>query len=354
VYFRKKKAAASLVYDATVVRLLCAVLSLVAACVKHDPRTHLRSELVFLQTGVRLEDEEQEVRRVLAQRALRVVSRLEGPGFVAVGAASRDGVHSAVRIISSRGVQIAEDAASDDLFVPSHVSLLEHFGGAHGDDYVFVATARIPHARDAGCVNLYRVMRDGSVLAAVLDVGELGVGACVSNIAPGGARLRVRIAFPALYALKTPQIDAELAIVEPLIGQAPAAVPVAKIVVDASWLEAERERLSVMRLSRAPFSERHGAGIARAAIARLAGQSTDAQIAAYRNAVHRVLPGSTEADTVSEAVAYMARGWSELEPPPPLEAGEEAVEAPAELPPTSETEAQDAVVIEPDTFDDPR
>lgn len=356
MYFRKKKAPGSLVYDAAVVRLLCVVLSLLAACTKHDPRAHLRTELVFLQSGVRLEEEEQEVRRVLAQRALRVVSRLEGPGFIAVGAASRDGVHSAVRIISPRGVQVAEDAARDDLFAPSHVSLLEHFGGPHGNDYVFVATARIPHARDAGCVNLYRVMRDGSVLSAVLDVGELGAGACVSNIAPGGARLRVRIAFPALYALTTPQIDAELALVEPLVGQAPAAIPVAKIVADAAWLEAERERLSVIRLSRAPFSERHGVGVARAAIARLAGQTTDAQIAAYRNAVHRVLPGSTEADAVSETVAYMARGWSEPEPPPSPEDGEvvEAAEAPAELPPTSEFEAEDAVVIEPDTFDDPR
>ena len=336
----QKKAGRSLVYDGNVSRLLCASTLLLAACSAHDPSAHLRKELVFLQTGVRLEDEERQVRRVLGQRSLRVVARLEGPGFIALGAASRDGVHSAVRVISTRGVQIAEDAATDDLFLPGRVALLEHFGGAYGGDYVFVASARMPYARDAGCVSLYRIMPDGSALTAVLDVSELGTGACVSNLAPaGGTKLRVGIAWPALYALKTPQMDAEMAFVEPLIGQPPAAIPVAKIEGDAAWLAAERERLSVMRLSRAPFSERHGAGVARAAVARLAGQSTDAQIAAYRNAVHRVLPGSTESDMVVETVAYMARGWSEQAPPePPSESASDVAE-------------QDAVVIEPDTVD---
>lgn len=318
---------------------------LLGSCAAHDPHAYLQKELVFLRSGVSLEDEEQQVRRVLLQRNLRVVSRFEGEGFIALGAATRDGALSAVRVITSRGVQIAEDAAQDDLFAPASVSLLEHFGGGFGD-YVFVASARIARGRAIGCVTLHRVLPDGSAVQAVLDVSDLGTGACVSNVAQGAAgKLRVTIAWPTLHALETPQIDAELAIVEPPVGQPLPRIPVAKIDVDTAWLGAERERLSVIRLAHAPFSGRHAAGIARAALARLAGQSTDAQIAAYRNAVHRVLPGSTEAETVAATVAYMARGWSDPEeaPPPPVEAPPEVQAAPGDQDP------RDAVVIEPDT-----
>lgn len=323
--------------------MLCASTLLLASCAAHDPHAHLRNELVFLRTGVNLEDEEQEVRRVLAQRNLRVVSRFDGDGFIALGAATRDGQLSAVRVITSRGVQIAEDASQDDLFAPASVSLLEHFGGPFGD-YMFVASARIPRARAMGCVTLHRVLPDGTTAEAVLDVSDLGTGACVANIARGNNTLRVTIAWPTLHALETPALDAELAFVTPPIGQPLPIVPVAKIDVDSGWLSAERARLSVIRLAHAPFSGRHAAGIARAAIARLAGESTDAQIAAYRNAVHRVLPGSTEAETVAGTVAYMARGWSDPDAPPP------PIEPPADAPPEASGEgARDAVVIEPDT-----
>ena len=304
---------------------------------------------MFLQSGVRLEEEERQVRRVLRQRDMRVTARLEGPGFVALGASTRDDRRSAVRVITLRGVVVAEDGAEDDLFAPSRVVLLEHFGGTLGD-YVFVATARIPYVRDVGCVSLHRLLPDATAVEVVLDVSALGSRACVSNLAPGGgSKLRARVAWPGLYALRTPQLDVELAFNEPLVGQPVPLIPVAHIVDAPEWLDEERRRLSVVRLSRAPFSDRHQTGIARAALARLAGQSIDVQVAAYRNAIHRVLPNSTEAEVVGDTVAHMERGWDDPRPPEarepaddPREDGRpEGEDAPTPV-------ADDAVVIEPD------
>ena len=59
--------------------MLCAGTLLLASCAAHDPHAYLQKELVFLKTGVNLDDEEQQVRRVLAQRNLRVVSRFDPP-----------------------------------------------------------------------------------------------------------------------------------------------------------------------------------------------------------------------------------------------------------------------------------
>jgi hypothetical protein len=161
------KVATSGVYTRDVLCLLLAIVACFCACAAPD-HAYLKNELGFLQLGVRLTSEEKEVRRVLSQRGLRVVARLEDPHFIALGAATRDGLKSAVRIISPRGVVVASDASLDDLFAPGQVALIEHFGGTI-DEYWLVAEARVARGHDAGCVTLYRVLADGNVVSAVLD-----------------------------------------------------------------------------------------------------------------------------------------------------------------------------------------
>jgi hypothetical protein len=326
-------------------------LALIAnACAQRDPARHLATELAFLRTGVHIDSEEREVRRVFAQRGLRVVARLAGPSYVALGAATRQGEQSAVRIITQRGVVLAEDASATDLFQPGTVALIEHFGGSLGE-YVVAASARVPSGRELGCVTLHRILPDGSVVASTLDVSVFGSLACVANLAPGsGGRIRATVAWPALHALITPSVEVELAFVEPLVGREPPRVPRLKVANQGEWLERERARVSTMRLARAPFSERHAIGVARAALAALAGVDTAQQIAIYREAVQAVLPASPEAEVLTSTVEHIERGW--LEPdepsvdtpeaaPPDEQAGAEGGEPPEEVDP-------DAIVIEPD------
>jgi hypothetical protein len=303
------KGAAFGVYTPNVLRLLLSIVACLCACAAPDHGAYLKNELGFLQLGVRLASEEKEVRRVLAQRGLRVVARLEDPHFIALGAATRDGLKSAVRVISPRGVVVASDAALDDLFAPAQVALIEHFGGTIGE-YLLVAEARVARGHDAGCVTLHRVLADGNVVAAVLDVSALGSRACVSNLAPArSGHIAATVAWPGLHALTTPQLDVELAFTLRLLEEQAPLVPVARIVENGDWLDRERTRLSTLRLAHAEFSERHAAGVGRAAVALMAGQDTATQVSAYRNAVARVFPNSTESQIMDETTEHIERGW---------------------------------------------
>ncbi|MDB4976121.1 MAG: hypothetical protein JWN48_4462 [Myxococcaceae bacterium] len=324
-----------------------------ASCTAHDYQPYLRQELGYVQLGVQLASEEKEVRRVLTQRGLRVVTRLDNPAFLALGAATRDGSKSAVRLITRRGVVVAEDATFDDLFAPGKVSLLEHFGGSLGE-YLLVAHARIARGQDVGCVTLHRVLPDGRVVQCPLDVSALGSRACVSNLAPGrGGHMQAQVAWPGLHALTTPQLEVELAFIEAPPGQPPPPIPVAHIAL-GPWLDGEGKRLGTQRLSRAPFSQRHAVGVARAAVALLAGRDRADQSNAYRYAVSDVLPGSPEALAVADTLAHIQRGWLDpdeaapaapaaVDPEPSIAADEQVIED--HVPPSDEPES--TTVIEP-------
>lgn len=318
-----------------------------------DPQRYLNAQTVYLKTGVAMQEEEREVRRVLAQRGMRIVARLADEDFIALGAATRHGEQSAVRIISRRGVVVAEDGDSQHLFNPGQVALIEHFGGTLSG-YTLVATARIPLARDHGCVTLHRISPDGRALQSVLDVSALGSAACVVNLAPGrDGRVRATVGWPSLYALTTPVVNLDLDLVEPLPGRPAPERPVLKLVTRGEWLEHERARLSTVPLARASFSRRHAVGVARAALASLAGVQMEQQVATYRAAVHYVPPGSLEAELVAATIAHIERGWQDPESAPPAELGEESERPEAPSDGGEPAPDPDAIVIEPEDVAEP-
>jgi hypothetical protein len=278
---------------------------------------YMQNELALVRPGVDIEAEEREVRRVLGQRGLDVVSELRGAGFVALGADSVNGRASALRIITGRGVVLAEDAARDDLFAPAHVALLDDFAPSVGD-HVLIASERMAERADRGCVSLTRVLPDGAVVSAELDVSALGSRACVASVAHGEhGRLRATVAWPSLTLIETPEIAAELAFSATPLGSDPPRVPVIKVASVGPWLEQERARLSRLDVRAAPCSERHAIGVARAAVALLGGQDTAQQLAAYRMAIGLVPPGSLESDMVLETSDHIEHGWLD-----PVTAGE--------------------------------
>jgi hypothetical protein len=339
---------------------LLAGLALLCACRRPlTPEEYLRRERSYLRLGVDMEQEEKSVRHVLAQRKLSVRTELRGPGFVVLDAASFDERVSALRAITGRGVVLAEDAALDDLFVASSLSLLDRLPTSLGDFRLF-AFARTGAGRDRGCVTLMRVLPDGSLLRAVLDVGTFGPRACVSDLARGDSgRLRAELSFPGLYAEGTPSLRVELAFQSTPLGQPIPLIPVAKIALGGGWLEAERARLASALPPASPFAQRHAVGVARAAVALLAGRSSEDQVAAYREAIGVVRPGTYSAERVADTLDYLEHGW--LDP-----SGDEQVLAPeqSEAPPPSSAarsgdadagaeEAQEGLVIEPDATTSP-
>jgi hypothetical protein len=317
------------------------LLASAAACRHATPDEYLHTELKLVRAGVDIEGEEQAVRRVLGQRQMQVVRELRGPGFVALGAESLGGRLTAVRVITARGVVVAEDGQRDDLFAPSSLALLDDFGPTFGE-YVLVALQRTSPPAEHGCVSWFRILPDGRAVRGVLDASALGSRACVSSIAPGPrGRLYATVAWPGLTSLTTPVIDVELGFAQVRLGEAPALVPVARVSTDGDWLEHSRARLERVG-ERDTFSGRHVLGVARAALALLSGLDRERQLGLYRATVGAVPPGSFEATWSSEALAHIERGWVDEEPPAPAQPAEGAD---PEVP-------DDAEVIEPEPRDD--
>ncbi len=328
---------------------------LLAACVRaQDPQAFLDYEASFLRPGVDLEHEEREVRRVLEQRGMRVTGRLQREGFIALGAANRRA--SAVRVITGRGVVLAEDAEVDDLFKPEKVALLEGFGGSI-EDYTLVAYTRTPVHQDVGCVALERVLPDASVVSCVLDVSDFGARACVSSLAPGrNGQLRAKIAWPSLRSFSTPQLDVELGFA---LQQGEQRAPILRMAPGA-WLDRETSRYNAVQLTKADFAARHAVGVARAVLAKLAGKGVSQQIDLYRNALGTLLPGSLESQVAGETLRHIQTGWldapEQVREPRDVEAAgssparerrdervieESTAPVPADLPPP------DDIVVEP-------
>lgn len=326
-----------------------------AACAQ-GPSSHqayLERELRFLRLGVDLETEERAVRQVLAQRKLSVVGQVRGPGFIALSAQSFDGRLSAVRVITGRGVVLAEDGDEEDLFVPSSLHLLRGMPTSVGE-HTLVAWVRTARGHDLGCATLLRVLPDGNTVAGVLDTSTFGPRACVSDLTRvDNGPLSAQVAFPGLMSERTPFIQAEMAFQEVPLGRPAPIVPVAKIRSQGSWLEAERAYWQASLPASAPVTDRHAVGVSLAAIAVLSGQDKDAQIAAYRQVIGRVALGSRDANLVAETLSYMRRGWlNEGDPRDGVgadeqvieEALEDGAELPGELP---EELPEDVEIIEP-------
>jgi len=309
---------------------LCLVLVIaIVGCAARTHEEYLASEAAFLRLGVDRKAEESEVRRVLAQRKLDVVAELSGPHFSALGAESRDGKVTAVRVISDRGVVLAEDAVFDDLFSPARVTLLEGFA-PRLDDLELVGFSRARGGADAGCVSLLRVLPDGQLSEVVLDVSVFGPRACVVQVAHAGrGRLFAEVGFPGLSAGVTPHLLLELGFKPIQLGKPDPIVRVAKAVENSERLQAERSRLNAASCAVPMFAERHALGVARAALSLFVGESKDRQVAAYRECAGSTQPGSVEADTVADVVGYIERGFADgmaEAPLPALDPGSVVVE----------------------------
>lgn len=280
-------------------------------CATPTPAEYLATEAAFFRMGVDRKAEEREVRRVFAQRKLDVISEVRAHDFLALGAESHDGKVTAVRVITGRGVVLAVDAAFDDLFVPSRVTLIEDFAPALGDVSLVGFTRTAAYA-DVGCVGLRRILPDGSVREVVLDVSGVGSRACVSSVAHAArGRIAAEVGFPTWSAGQTPLLRMELGFQTVALGKPDPIVRVARLLENSALLEEERKRLGEASCAGTEFAARHALGVARAALARFSGENKDHQLAAYRDCVGLVSPGSDDAERVADAVRHIEDGFSD-------------------------------------------
>jgi hypothetical protein len=297
------------------VRALLAWLCFAAACRPDPSADYLQRELTFFQGYVDAVDpqrEAQEVRRVLAQRRLRVEDELSEVGYVALGARQPGGPLSAVRLVTRRGVVLGVDGDLSAPLAPSEVSLASS-APRHLDDLDLVAISLRPRALDLGCLRLFRVLGDGRVVELQLEVGMLGSRACVAELRAAGGRLFATVGFPGLAQLRVPRLPVELELEPVLLGRPDPLVRRLVLGLERGWIKRAQAALAPDALAREPeFSGRHAIGVARAALAAVEGRGLSAQRATYLEALRNVAQGSAEASLVADTVAHIEHGWLDL------------------------------------------
>ena len=298
----------------------------------------MRNEFAFLVPYVDVDEEEKAVRGAFSQGKLLVEDVLRGPGFVALSASSLNHLRSAVRIITRRGVVVGEDADTEDLFGFAQVALLSELARA-ASAQPLVGLLKTARGCADGCVALYRLIEDGRALPVSVNADRFGSQACVSALRarPEGG-FTAEIGWPALSALGSPRLEVDLAFATPRLDRAQEPAVALRVVENGDWIRREAARVTSRISANAPFSARHALGVARAALALASGRSMDMQLAAYSEALGRVLKGSPEAEVVATTSGHIERGWSDAELASPEGEADASGEAPE----------ADAVVIEPE------
>jgi hypothetical protein len=136
-------------------------------CASQPPSPFFQDER-YLVVGVDPDAETDALARQLEASGFRIVQRLRGRHFGALGAASADGTAAKVRVVTGRGIALALDPDERDLARPAiRYALLPppssetHDPDGDGFEEVFVHV--LPEAGEAPCIRVYRVLDSGFV-----------------------------------------------------------------------------------------------------------------------------------------------------------------------------------------------
>jgi hypothetical protein len=159
----------------SVARMRCsraAVACLIAAglccgCASQPPSPFFQDER-FLVLGVDPDAETDALARQLEANGFRIVERLRGRHFGALGAAGPDGIPAKVRVVTARGIALALDPGARGPAQPSHRYALlpppsPETHDADGDGFEDVFVHVLPDTGEVPCIRVYRVLDSGFV-----------------------------------------------------------------------------------------------------------------------------------------------------------------------------------------------
>jgi hypothetical protein len=171
---------------AAVARLLAAALG--CGCASQPPSPFFQDER-YLVLGVDPDAETDALARQLEASGFRIVERLRGRNFSALGAAGPDGLPAKVRVVTARGIALALDPGARGHGQPvQRYALLpppsDETHDADGDGFEEVFVHVLPDTGEPPCIQVYRVLDSGFVDAVA------GAG-----FAPGSDRSRANAAW---------------------------------------------------------------------------------------------------------------------------------------------------------------
>lgn len=157
------------------------IAALITGCHRDEPPY---DPLDYLAVGVELNAEAVAEERALRQRGFAIVSRVDGRGFVALGARSPRGGGSSVRILTSRGIAMGVDAPVREHPTWRSVALLERASGRDldGDEDVEVLVSVDDSMRPAPCLVVVRIRERGDAFEVPLDARAYGPRACPEDV----------------------------------------------------------------------------------------------------------------------------------------------------------------------------
>lgn len=151
-------------------RAFAALLVVVSCCAcASQPRSPFFDDERFLVLGVDPDAEADELARQLEANGFRVLQRLRGRNFSALGVAGADGAAAKVRVVTGRGIALALDPTTGSHAQPAvRYALLAapssetHDADGDGFEEVFVQMSSAA-AGAAPCILVYRVRDSGFV-----------------------------------------------------------------------------------------------------------------------------------------------------------------------------------------------
>lgn len=295
--------------------LLLAVV-VAAGCAPHRTEP---DPFALLRVGVDPAKEARAVRRSFAQTGYQMTGEVRGAGFRALGFVRPDGA-SAVRIVTRRGIEVALDAPDDEEHGRVRVSLLAGKLAGHdldGDGHPEVPVAVVLRPRGKRCIGLVRIYADGAASEVAVDPGHAVNGACIERLSDVGGDGRPE----ALVVERHPGLTADLGsapptVMLPLKGRAGAWGPALGPAYARYWTAQMQARHKALERAR---HQAHPADALRiavelAAIARLRGADTAAQIHAFDEALRGVVLPEAVVPSVDCVRKAIARGWPRPEP----------------------------------------
>ncbi len=157
---------------------IAAAALLCCACAS-QPRSPFFGDERFLVLGVDPDAEADELARQFEANGFRVLRRLRGQHFSALGVAASDGAAVKVRIVTARGIALALDAARSSPMQPGvgYALLTPPSSETHdadGDGFEEVFVQLLPTAAgSAPCILVYRVRDSGFVDAVASNTYAL-------------------------------------------------------------------------------------------------------------------------------------------------------------------------------------
>lgn len=295
-------------------RLLVGVLSLAACGSRRSPPLDPES---FLAVGVDPRAECDAERDALRRDGLVVVRRIDQPGICALGLASPDGHHTAVRVVTGRGVQLARDGVTDGIPPAPPVTLVALPSGMPTSREVLVGRGDPRSSRT--CVEVVRVLADDTAqvvaveLEAITDRVPLAADLCVEEIRDVDGDGRVEALVPVRLRSLSPPSSAAAERLPPTVS-----VPLAArgdalgpaLALPDYWRGERARRAASLARARAELDVEgvYTLAVELAAIALLSGQGREPALAVYDDALRGLVLTEPQAGFVAATRDRVARG----------------------------------------------